>query len=220
MCAVYNDARKNGLHAPLPFCAANAFYQSFFFQTMLLSQHAHGFQCQCRIHHLVSGNKWNEKLCFAINPGSRQKANSLRCVIQQLLPAFLHLIPGTAQFFRSGFYHLCRLFPVAVKNDRYSFFHNTRFLSCNFLNGVAQIFHMVQTDGCNHAGHGRKHGIGGIQPSAQSGFQNNVIHILLFKHNHSHQKQKFKIGGVIIPLLYQTVSQILYFRKCLCKSLV
>ena len=220
MGSVYDHPGKYGFHPSLPTGVFHSPDQSFFFQMMFIFQDSHSLQSQSPVHHLISGDKRNKQLCLPVYSGIRNKTDPFRSIILQFLFFLLHFIPGTSQAFRSGFDHIRCFLIIAVKDHRHSRFDDPCLFSRDLRDRVAQIFYMIQTDRGDHTDQRIPYRVGGIQSSSQSGFQHNIIYLFFLKDQHTHQKQKFKIGRMVFSFFHQRICQFLHTTESLQKNFV
>ena len=79
------------------------------------------------------------------------------------------------------------------RNER---FDDAGFFACDLRKRMAQPFFVIMLNVGDHAGQ-RRDDIGGVQASAQAGFPNDDVAILLGEPAKSHDGDNFKKGGVL-----------------------
>ena len=112
-----------------------------------------------------------------------------------------------------------QLFQATLLGCRYyrnTFLNNTGLLVSNFLERIAQVFHMVHGHVCDDGNH-RSNDVGGIVESSHADFHNSIVYFLFFEIPESHGCKEFKFRGRFYAICYSFLCRFANNGSCLRK---
>ena len=197
MGTVDKHLRQNLFHAPGPEAGGNPLSDVQGCNTFPLIDgfyRTHGKRC---VLHLIRCNRPDAKFDIFIIPSAHGKINAFILNSQEPVVLFRHrlcLYPKFQGSLLKNFRNPGRSAPVDTFRAR---LHDARLLGRNLFDGVSQIRHMVEADMGDYRQFLLRHGIGRIQPSAQTGLQNTIIGRMTVKQDHADEKNKLEKGRMI-----------------------